>query len=454
VASSALLSLIAGGVFGEQPRARADAAASKPNILHILTDDQTVESVRYMQRTKALIGDQGTTFRNYNDVQPLCCPSRATFLSGQYPHNHGVLRNLPPYGYGALDWDHTLYTALDDAGYRTGWIGKVLNPSRRTQAIEPEPGFDYWLVSINDAETDGVDMFEYQLSEDGDVIKRDGVFQTNLFEDRALRFIRTSAGQPFLLTVSVHSPHWAPCGPNHEVRECPPQPAPRDRNLFKGIRYPFGPNFKGTPADRKAASHYWRREAQSLQSVDRMVASLVEELHSEGVLDDTYLIFQSDNGYMHGEHGESDLKNVPWEETTVVPLMIRGPGFAAGAVRDDLTANVDVPATILDVADATPPVPGDGYSLLSGHRRSELLLERLVGSRNSTIAAKRPWRQIKTSDGWTYWSDLDGGHKHLYDLDDDPYELKNLVGKTGSSSIGSSLAARLNSIKDCAAPCP
>src|SRR5690349_2230061 len=91
--------------------AGAQAQAQRPNFLHILTDDQTIDSLRYMQRTEALIGGEGTTFTQYHATQPLCCPSRASFLTGQYPHNHGVLDNLPPYGYGALDFSRTIYTS-------------------------------------------------------------------------------------------------------------------------------------------------------------------------------------------------------------------------------------------------------------------------------------------------------------------------------------------------------
>ena len=438
---------------GEGSEAAAVApGGERPNFVHILTDDQTIDSMRFMPIVDRKLGRKGTSFSDYNDVQPLCCPSRASFLTGQYPHNHGVLDNAPPYGYGALDWDHTLYTALHDDGYRTGWIGKVLNPKSPSQGLQPEPGFDDWFVPLEDAEREGTDMFEYRLSDNGTEVAYSDQFQNALYARRARSFLRADSDQPFILTLSVHSPHWAPCKPGTGERECPPQPAPADRDRFADERYPFGPDYTADRAHRRYTNRYWRREFESLQSVDRVVGSLVADLRRRGELDDTYIIFQSDNGLMHGEHG-SFTKNVPWDRSVRVPLIIRGPGFAAGATRDDLTANVDVPATILDAAGVAPPVPPDGHSLLSSHRRRYLLLERLVGpNRGPATKNTRPWRQIKTSSGWAYWSDLEGGHQHLYDLTTDPHEVRSLV--RSDPARARSLAAKVASVADCADPCP
>ena len=160
------------------------------------------------------------------------------------------------------------------------------------------------------------------------------------------------------------------------------------------------------------------------------------------------MIFQSDNGMLHGEHGIFD-KNVAWDRSVRVPLVIRGPGFAAGEVRDDLTANVDVPATILDVANVSPPLPPDGYSLLSDHRRRVLLLERLDGSPGRL---QQPWLQLKTAKGWSYWRELITGRRHLYDLNRDPGQLHNRVRR--ERKLVRKLDSRLNRVANCANPCP
>ncbi len=182
--------------------------------------------------------------------------------------------------------------------------------------------------------------------------------------------------------------------------------------------------------------------------MDRTVGALVEQLRAQGELDNTYVIFGSDNGMLHGEHGIFD-KNVAWDRSVRVPLVIRGPGFAPSTIRDDLTANVDVPATILDAAGVAPPLPPDGYSLLSDHRRRQLLLERLDGGPGRV---QQPWLQIKTADGWTYWRDLITGRRHLYDLTRDPYQAHDRLRR--EPKLARKLNRRVNKFRDCANPCP
>jgi len=444
MAATVVVALAAG--YGSD--AAPAAAPDPPSFLQILTDDQTIDSLATMPKLERLLVRHGTRFTDHNASQPLCCPSRASFLTGQYPHNHGVLNNQLPYGYAAMDFSRTIYTALDGAGYRTGWIGKVLN-AERGAGLAPEPGFDEWLVPLNAEE--GSDMFDYALSDNGVVREYADTWQNGVYADRARDFIATAGAAPFLLTVAVHSPHWSPC-PDDFRRRCPPQAARRDRGAFAGTPYPFGPDFEGGRPARRTASRYWHHELEALRSVDRIVGSLVAELRRRGRLDDTYVIFQSDNGTLHGERGIFD-KNVPWDRSVRVPLVIRGPGFARGARRTDLTANVDVPATILDAAGVAPPVPPDGHSLLGPHRRRILLLERLVGSpRASTGPARHPWLQLKTATGWAYWRDTVSGREHLYDRDRDPYETRNLARRR--PQVAARLGRRLDRVAGCAAPCP
>ncbi len=246
VAAAAIAAgLLFGGASGAGVAAtQARAAATQPSFLHILTDDQTIDSLETMARTERLLVDRGTRFTDYNDVQPLCCPSRASFLTGQYPHNHGVLNNLYPYGYAAMNFSRTIYTALDDAGYRTGWIGKVLN-AEGDDGIEPAPGFDDWLVPLHAEE--GADMFDYELSDNGEIRTYTDAYQNSVYADRAREFIAAAGDEPFMLTLSVHSPHWSPCPDNIRDR-CPPQPAPRDVGTYAGAKYPFGPDFDGNAA--------------------------------------------------------------------------------------------------------------------------------------------------------------------------------------------------------------
>jgi arylsulfatase A-like enzyme len=247
-----------------------------------------------------------------------------------------------------------------------------------------------------------------------------------------------------MLTLALASPHWSPC----QTGRCAPVPDPADLGSFAGARFPFPPGSQVTAAERAEADLYWQRELESLQSVDRIVGDLVEELRAQGELENTYVIFESDNGLLHGEHGIFD-KNVAWDRSVRVPLLIRGPGFAPGAARDDLTVNVDLTATILATAGVASPRPLDGYSLLSGHRRRMLLLERPYGF---SSRLQQPWRELKTRSGWTYWRDLISGRRHLYDLNSDPWQLHNLV--KAKPDVVHRLQRRLSGVAACAAPCP
>jgi arylsulfatase A-like enzyme len=428
--------------------AEAQAKKERPNFIQIWTDDQTIDSMKYMPKLKRVLRRKGTTFSQYHDVQPLCCPSRATYLSGQYPHNHHVYSNKPPNGgFGAMDFNDTFYTALDDAGYRTGYIGKVLNVSPGTNlAVKPEPGFDDWFAELIQPKDK---MRTYKLSDNGHVLSiKNGRFQNDLFAKKTRQFLKQKSRKPFMLTVSVFTPHWSPCqGERGKRRSCPPIPAQQDRKKFPHARFPGGPNYMPGD-DAKFMERYWRRELQSLQSVDRMVAAVVKQLKKQGELDNTYVIFQTDNGLLHGEHALFG-KNYPWDRSVRVPLVIRGPGFPAGVNRADLTANVDVPATILDAAGVKPPRVYDGYSLLSKHERKSLLMERLEGAKKP---GRGTWRQIKTANGYTYWEYGDGGHQRLYDLKKDPYQMHNLVRK--KPALVKRLQREIDRVKDCAGDCP
>jgi len=420
-------------------------AAERPNFVHILTDDQTVDSLAYMPRTQVTLGLDGTTFANHHAVQPLCCPSRASFLTGQYPHNHGVLNNLPPFGYDRLNFKRTIYTALHRDGYRTGWIGKLLNDPQ-AHGIRPEPGFDEWFIPLGQSE---LFMSDFQVSDNGLIRDYADTYQTTLYAERTFDFLSEPSRAPFMLTISLSSPHWNRCETGEVGVHCPPQPDPADLGTFAGEPFPIDdPSID--PAERVVADEYWARELESMQSVDRVVGYVVDQLRRRGELDNTYVILQSDNGLLHGEHDVPFDKNVPWDRSVRVPLMIRGPGFQGGQIRTDLTANVDVPATILDAAGVDPPRPPDGYSLLGKHRRRFLLLERLIGS--SGPSADQPWRQVKTAGGWTYWREQRSGRRYLFDLEHDPLQLDNRVRELPRRA--QRMQRLLNEFRGCRNPCP
>jgi arylsulfatase A-like enzyme len=360
------------------------AASAKPNVVVIMTDDQTVEELRVMSATKALIGDAGVTFDNSFASFPLCCPSRATFLTGQYAHNHGVLENEEPTGgYYRLKSENTLPVWLRSSGYRTIHVGKYLNDYGTKDPQEVPPGWDEWH-GLTDPGT--YQMWGYQMNDNGALttygsydVEDPATYQTDVLRDKAVQQLDAAvgAGKPFFMTFWFLAPH-------REVAaladQSGPRPAPRHAGAFATEPLPMPPSFNeadmrdkplfmqlkpelDAAAIAEITAHY-RYELESLLAVDEAVAAVVGALQSKGMLDNTYVIFTSDNGYFHGEHRTPDEKILGYENSARVPLMIRGPGIAAGTHVSELVANVDLAPTITELTGATPGLAMDGRSLM------------------------------------------------------------------------------------------
>ena len=357
VAAAAIVAgvLASTGAASTEPSASASAPADPPSFLHILTDDQTIDSLAAMAKTEKLLVRRGTRFTDYNAVQPLCCPSRASFLTGQYPHNHGVLNNKFPFGYAAMDFSRTIYTALDDAGYRTGWIGQ--GAERRGLGSGSRPRRDSTTGSFPStprrartcSTTRSATTARYAP---GPAPTRTASTPPGPAVPRGRR------RHPFLLTLASIPRTGARARSSAPLPAPAPAPPTAAASPAPAIR--SGPTSAAVaaPATRPTATG-GEKSSPCSPSTGSSESFSIGQLRRSGRLDDTYVIFQSDNGMLHGEHGIFD-KNVPWDRSVRVPLIIRGPGFAAGTRRSDLTANVDVPATILDAAGVAPPLPRDG----------------------------------------------------------------------------------------------
>ncbi|MGH2577104.1 MAG: sulfatase family protein, partial [Actinomycetota bacterium] len=355
--------------------------ASPKNVIFILTDDQTAGELAVMPNTQALIGSQGASFRRAYVSYPLCCPARATLLSGQYMHNHGVRGNLPPFG----GWENfkahesnALPVWTGDSGHYNVHIGKYMNGYGPTVS-DPRPvpdGWDEWYGRISDG---GV-YFNYSLFEQtgpGDTPEvkfypgEPSNYQTDVFGRKAEEFIDSldSSKEPFMMNVWFNAPHG------------PFEPAPRHLFTLSGTSLPRVPGFNeknisdkprwlqkqarrrlGKGVKRTITNERLRREEQLL-SVDEAVRGIVDALSEKGVLEETYIIFASDNGFFRGEHRIIGGKYLPYDPSSKVPLLIRGPGIPAGAVSDELVSLTDVPETILDIA-GSPDPSLDGRSLL------------------------------------------------------------------------------------------
>ena len=434
------------------PDAAPAAVPGAPNVVVIMTDDQDRRSMRVMRQTKRLVGARGATFVNSFATTPLCCPSRATFLTGPYAHNHGVRTNKP--GYSALDPSETVPVWLDRNGYRTGHVGKFLNRyGRDSDPREVPPGWDEWYAFVHSSE---FSLYDYTLNENGRLIRYGSAprdYQTDVYARKAADFVVRNAGlQPFFLSVATLAPHRDSGGP--------PRPAPRHAGAFAQARLPRPPSFnekrvgdkpafvRGTrrlSSERiRALTQLHRGRLRSLLAVDDLVERVVEALRDTGELANTLLVFTSDNGFLLGQHRLTG-KSWAYESSVRVPLLMRGPGIPAGVTRPQLVGNVDLAATILDATGANAPAshPLDGTSLLplarnrDARRGRELLLE----------SYEVPYKALRTQR--YLFVRHRSGERELYGLAADPDQLRSLHAVRSRNAVERDLNSRLRRLEDC-----
>jgi N-acetylglucosamine-6-sulfatase len=437
--------------------------ATKPNIVVIMTDDQTLETMRVLTKTRRLIGDQGTTFGNFYVSLPLCCPSRATLLTGQYPHNHGVVGNRPPRGgYTRLDHANTLPVWLQAAGYYTSHIGKYLNGyGLLTPPTEVPPGWTDWQGLVDNTT---YRMYGYTINDNGQLVtygETEADYQTDVLANRAVETIDQAVQrQPFFLSIAPVPPHRTGIGG--------PRPAPRHMGAFDDQPLPKPPSYNEadmsdkplffrnrsliSPEEEQELTARHRDRLASLLAVDDLVERVVNELAATGVLNNTVIIFTSDNGYFEGEHRlrHPASKGWPYDEATYMPLLIRGGGFPEGATVDQFVANIDLAPTIVELAGATAGLTMDGRSLLPladnpnlGSAR-DFLIELMLKA--GTYHALR-------NESFLY-IEHDTGEQELYDMrgnspNYDPYQLESRHADSAYSQIMAELAGKLNQLRTC-----
>jgi arylsulfatase A-like enzyme len=441
----------------------AGPGGSQPNVVVVMTDDQEERSLAEMGIVQDRIAEQGVTFNNSFSTFPLCCPSRATFLTGQYAHNHGVRSNTKPGGFFAFrgrEDQETLPVWLDEAGYRTAWVGKYLNGYDQTKRRYIPPGWNQWFAPVDQT---AAHMFNYTLNENGH-FRRYGdsrsAYQTDVYARKAVRFIGQEApkSRPFFLTLSTLAPH----GEEHRKGVLPnPRPAPRHERRFEGVPLPDPPSFnEGDVSDKpyfvgrklnreergQLRERYQDRLA-SLLAVDEAVGAIVRELNDAGELENTLIVFTSDNGYLLGEH-RLVRKHWLYEESTQVPTVMRGPGIPDGETRAELVANIDLAPTILDAAGArSSGRQVDGLSLLplagdpGAAIERDILFENNLGS-TAIRTHKYMYAEHQREDRPL--------QRELYDLEADRSQLESLHDDHAYDDVQSDLAGRLDGLRDCA----
>jgi N-acetylglucosamine-6-sulfatase len=492
------LALTLGAPHGARGAQGTSASAKPPNIVLFVTDDETLAdfSARTMPETKQLLAKPGTTFTDAIVTTPLCCPSRASMLTGQYGHNHGVLSNQ--LGYKALvDKENVLPAWLQGDGYRTAHFGKFLNGfgGFANDPAAVAPGWDAWYTQETPRR-----YYGYTLAVNGHERQygmQDRDYLGRVINADAARFVRRYAplSKPLYLQIDQFQPHTEEgkskggrCGGNAV-------PDPRDLDLFSDEPLPRPPSFNEADVsdkpsfiqgrdrlDSTAIKHIRKRyrcRQASLRSADRGVAKVFEEFKDAGELAHTVFVFTDDNGYFLGEHRIRVNKTFPYEEALRVPLVIRAPKRYAGSGDRVVkakrpVANIDLAPTILDLANAQPCPPGggdcrvmDGRSLvplLRGGpgdfpRDRGLALEYALGKDIDKVYEPCSYQGVRVpGDVYVEYqsvSDPVSGQcepddeREFYDLSKDPFQLDNIDG-VAQSSAELALKARMHMLADCA----
>jgi N-acetylglucosamine-6-sulfatase len=377
------------------PAASGTGASNHPNIVVVMTDDQALSQVgsRFLPNITNLIKGRGTSFPNAYLTTPLCCPSRATLLTGQYGHNNGVLTNK----YGLLRHKGNVLPAwLQRAGYVTAHVGKFLNLYHRfKQPAAVAPGWDQWYTELDRSEDD---YYGWDKSRNGKIVhygQSDSDYAPRVFQRDALHVVSrfVPRKKPLYLELDEIAPH---AGHGRPGTGCTgaPVPAPGDVGKFSDVELPRPPSFNETNMSDKpsflrdqpeltqeqidARTRQYRCGLAALQQVDRTVARLVDEFRQLGELGKTVFIFYTDNGVFFGEHRLAGGKLYPYEEADKTPFYIRLPArYRAGAARvptvSEPVANIDFAPTILRLAAGSPCVARRDCRVMDGRSLMPLL---------------------------------------------------------------------------------
>jgi len=465
-------------VVGGSPPTAPAAFAGRANIVFVLTDDLSSDLVRFMPHVLAM-ERHGLTFTNYFVSDSLCCPSRASIFTGNFPHDTHVYGNFGSTGgfqafHRRGEERHTFAIALQRAGYRTAMMGKYLNGYGQvaghladgTATDVPStfvpPGWDEWDVAGW-----GYPEFNYTLNENG-VLRRYGHqpsdYLTDVLARKGVEFIHGAARDhtPFFLELATFAPH------------SPYAPAPVDRQDFAGLRAPRPPSFDVLPSHapqwlaahpllthRQLARIDWafRRRAQAVQAVDRMIGEIEQAFAANGLSADTYLVFSSDNGLHTGEYRLMPGKLTAFDTDIRVPLVVTGPGVPPGSRTPLMAENVDLAKTFAAIGATS--LPGDGQSLLpvlDGQSPSRWRNAVLIEHRGPPLSVRDPdYQQPASGSPTTYeamrtdsflYVEYADREREFYDLRTDPFELHNIAGGLTPRKLAR-LHAELKALERC-----
>lgn len=448
---------VAGCAAGEAGRVTEEPTS--PNVVFVLLDDVRYDDLidhPFVELPNiSRLASEGASFKRFFTSAPLCSPSRAVFMTGQYPYRNGIVDNGER---AALS--HQLVTfpkLLHDVGYHTGFFGKW---HMGHEDDSPRPGFDRWVSFVGQ----GV-YFDPELNVDGVLGTGEG-YMTDILTDHAVSFIDAApAGQPFLTFIAHKAVH-PEIFPNY-VRTFPP--APGDEALYEGEDLARSPSWQAPMTGKPALSRpvdysdprspegglpddIVRDRLRMLSAVDRGIGRLVEALEAKGVLDETVFVVTSDQGFFYGEFGLAQERRLAYDPSSHIPLILRYPALVDGGSQPTgLASNADVAPTLLELGGAAIPGHVDGISLVpmladpSTEVRDEILIEyytdqvfpRLQNMGYKALRTAR-YKYIRYEE----LSDMN----ELYDLSTDPHELDNLIPDRVPEGLLDELDGRLQSL--------
>ncbi|KAK3989763.1 alkaline-phosphatase-like protein [Cladorrhinum sp. PSN332] len=458
----------------------------QPNIVFVLTDDQDVHmnSLDYIPLIKKHLIDKGTLYKRHYCTTAICCPARVSILTGKQAHNTNVTDVNPPHG-GYPKFikqglnDNYLPIWLQEAGYNTYYTGKLFNAHTTDNYNAPYPSawngtdflLDPWTYNYLNA------TYQRNKEEPKSYL---GQHTVDVLAEKALGFLddAVKADRPFFLGIAPVAPHSNVASididddPNWDdlndiedlVQFSPPIPAKRHEHLFKDVKIPrnanFNPDFPtgaNWVRERKQLNqenidyndHFYRQRLRALQSVDELVEGVVKRLEKYDILDDTFIIYTTDNGYSISQHRRNPGKECGFEEDINIPLIIRGPGVPKGEVSEIVTTHVDLAPTILSIAGAPHRADFDGEAIPLNRKDLEAAIDtrhehvtvefwgiavsegKIFDKSEDRLTLNNTYKALRIiSKTYNFYYSVWCTNEHeLYDLTTDPYQINNLLHK-------------------------
>jgi N-acetylglucosamine-6-sulfatase len=427
-----------------------------PNIVFIVVDDMRWDEMRAaghpVLETPNMdrLAREGMRFLNAFATTPLCSPSRASLLTGQYARTHGIVDNTARPSHDLP----TFPRELQRAGYTTGFFGKW----HMGNDDSPRPGFTRWVAMPGQGEA-----IDPHFNVDGQRLQAKG-YVTDVLTDYVEQFIQQAGQKPFLAYLAHKAIHPNVVQQNDgTLAPVPGQPggfvaAERHRGRYKDRTMPRRPNAFKPPVDKPAlmrrigtlpplgpetatTDDEMRGRAEMLLGVDDSLGRILAALEKAGTLDNTVIVFTSDHGYFYGEHGLNEERRLAYEETIRIPLLVRYPSrVKAGSVASQMVLTIDLAPTLLELAGLTP-LPGmQGRSLapIFGGTAAEWRTSFLVEYYSDTVfprILKMGYSAVRTATAkYIEYRDL-AGMNELYDLEADPYEEHNLIASPAAAAL-------------------